>query len=105
MDTFERENGMIEYLGRIYRRSRRRMDISRAIGEDAEKSRAYIIDRDFVYLIDRTVMDCSPDTRHVIMNDYLRKSDSKWYIGYYSKSQYYRLRREAVKEFLHCLQG
>lgn len=104
MKSYEEEERMMEYLGRVYRRSRRRMDISRSIGEEAERSRAYISDRDYVYLIDRTMMDCSPDTRHVIMNDFLKKTNSKWYLGFFSRSYYYRIRRIAVREFLHCLQ-
>lgn len=105
MKTYEEEETVMQYLGKAYRRSRRRMDISNYLGETAENSKTYDSDRNYVYLIDRTVMDCSSDTRHVIINDYLKKSGPKWYVGYFSKSRYYRIRRDAVHEFLHCLQG
>lgn len=105
MKTYEEEEKVMQYLGRTYRRCRRRMDISKYLGETAESNDAYNHDRDYVYLIDRTVMDCSSDTRHVIINDFLKNSTPKWYVGYFSKSRYYRVRRDAVHEFLHCLQG
>ena len=105
MKTYEEEETVMQYLGRAYRRCRRRMDISQCLGEKAENSRTYDSDRNYVYLIDRTVMDCCSDTRHIIINDYLKKSAPKWYVGYFSNSRYYRVRRDAVHEFLHCLQG
>ncbi len=102
MKTYEEEETIMQYLGKAYRRSRRRMDILQHLGESSE---TYDKDRDYVYMIDRTVMDCSSDTRHVIINEYLKNSTPKWYVGYFSKSRYYRVRRDAVREFLHCLQG
>ena len=100
MIAYEQQVEMVEYIARAYRRALRRLDISRAMGEESED---LTTDKNYVYVIDRTIEDCSPDTRHVIMNEFLHKSNPLWYEGYFSKSRFYKVKREAVAEFLHCL--
>lgn len=39
----------------------------------------------------------------IIKNDYLEKRKVKWWLEFYTKSTYYRRKREAVKLFVDCL--
>ncbi len=100
MLSYEEQVEMVEYIAKAYRRALRRMDISRIVGEGNEDLDS---DKKYVYVIDRTIEDCSPDTRHVIVNEFLHKSNPQWYRGYFSKSRFYKVKRDAVAEFLHCL--
>ncbi len=37
------------------------------------------------------------------LHDFLNQSPRNWYCNYYAKSSYYRLKKEAVEEFVRCL--
>lgn len=58
---------------------------------------------DYVKEIDRTLDDCTEDTRLIIRKECLSMSESGWYENYYSRNTYYRLRKKAVIEFLRLL--
>lgn len=86
-----------------YRLCRRKM-------ESLEKQNAVALNMDdyrdalnYVTTIDRTLQDCSNDTRLIITQGFLNNGDPGWYDSYYSRNTYYRLRKKAVSEFLNGL--
>ena len=93
----------MKHLGHLYRRYRKEMDILEFNHAVQENYPTYSANADFVYRMDRNLRECSKDTRCIILNDYLLKSDPGWFTEYYSRSTYYRLKRKAVKEFVDCL--
>ena len=100
---FEQKDKVLKYIGEAYQRSRKRLDMRVRGRMVAENSRSYESDRDLVGLIDRTLRDCSADTRCIIINDYLISSRPAWYKSYYPASTYYRLKHKALEEFIRCL--
>jgi len=40
--------------------------------------------------------------KRIITKDFIEHADNHWWMSYYSKSTYYRLKREAMIEFLIC---
>lgn len=51
--------------------------------------------------VDLTVAVLKPITKLFIKNSYIDNSDDCWWCNIYSRSTYYRYRREAVEEFLY----
>lgn len=45
----------------------------------------------------------SPELKEIIVNDFIELKDKLWYLEFYSKSSYYRLKNEAMTTFLNCL--
>lgn len=49
-------------------------------------------------------LDClSVEQRQIITNDFIKKQEKNWYLEFYSRSTYYRLKNEAMNAFLNCL--
>lgn len=101
--TWQQKLNIMNHLGDAYRSSLRRIDL-------AEDSRFHYVsegisgDYAMKVLMERTLADCSANTRLITQNDFLEVKDRRWYTGYFSQSRYYRLRKKAVDEFLHCLE-
>lgn len=91
---------LVERIGSCYRRSRKRQDLMNNTGCIRENARLYHADADLIYLVDRTLKDCTKDTQNIIRHEFLEVSDPYWYEAYYSRSTFYRLKREAIDEFL-----
>ena len=60
-------------------------------------------DKDYLFLIDETLSRLSVEEQSVLRNDFLSPLSKNWWMEFYSKSTYYRLRHLAVDRFLHCL--
>ncbi|MBZ4195302.1 MG284/MPN403 family protein [Mycoplasma tauri] len=46
-------------------------------------------------------LECiSPESKHLLRKEFLEEKESYWYEKYYSKTTYYKYRRNAVDEFL-----
>lgn len=56
-----------------------------------------------VRIIDQIISFLDEDSRLIITNEFMYKSKNSWYLDYYSKSTYYRLKNEAMINFLDCL--
>lgn len=94
---------IVRYIGDIYQRSRKRMDIYTFQNCIRENQKTYNCDQGLVHLIDRTLADCTADTRCIIRRHYLEKNDPDWFLNYFARSTFYRLRKLAVQEFIRCL--
>ena len=94
---------VVERFGVMYRRALKRMDILENTGCICEDAAGYRSEADLVFLVNRALEDCSQDTQCIIKNEYLKVSDPYWYEQYYTRSTYYRLKREAVDEFVESL--
>ena len=52
------------------------------------------------FLFDPSLTCLKTEYRTILWHDYFRKAENGWWISYFSKTSYYRNRREAVKEFM-----
>ena len=101
--TEEGKEKICIYIGKIYMRARRRIDIYEIARCVRENQKCYDNDQQFVRMIDRSLEDCTPDTRKIIRKEFLEMQNTLWYMDFYSKSTYYRLRRRAIDEIIQCL--
>lgn len=53
-----------------------------------------------VFAVDNALSFMEKDHRDFITNDYLANDDRLWWIGFFSRSTYYRIKRKAMTEFL-----
>ena len=90
-------------IGEHYRLCRRRMESLEKQNAVSLNMEAYQDAMNYVSTIDRTLRDCSNDTKLIITQGFLNNSDPGWYDSYYSRNTYYRLRKKAVSEFLNGL--
>ncbi len=105
MDKGYEQNKIIaRYVGKEYQRSKQRMAIMEYAENGKRNSKQYKDDAAYVYAIDRVLNDCQRSTRNIIMHEYLTsEDDTNWYLDYYSRTTYYRMKKKAVEEFVHCL--
>ena len=57
----------------------------------------------FINHIDNALNSLDQELRRILINDFFEVRKDYWYLEYYTRSTYYRLRKEAIAEFLHCL--
>ncbi len=102
LDTEDMEK-IVKYIGKVYRRSKKRRDVFEYQKCIRENQALYDNDGSLIMLIDRTLMDCSKETQCIIRNEFLEIPEDMWYLPFFSRSAYYRLRKKALAEFMNCL--
>ncbi len=60
-------------------------------------------DKTYLFLIHETLKYLSYEEQRLLNNDFLMPITKNWWMDYYAKSTYYRLRYVAVSRFLDCL--
>ncbi len=93
---------IVLHVAKIYRKSNLRNTINKNYNVK-ENNLLYKQDKDFIHTIECLLGECSRDTRCIIENEFLKKTDSYWYLDFYTKSTFYRLKKKAVKEFIDCM--
>ena len=101
--TYSQQICIMKYLGDLYRASVRRIERAAESRSTAVHSQMYNDDCQLKSYMERTLRDCSPNTQLITSHEFFENSPSDWYRVYYSQTTYYRLKKKAVGEFLHCL--
>ena len=57
----------------------------------------------FLDAIDNGLNSLPAQLREIIYNEFVLNMPSDWWLDYYSKSSYYRLKNKAIDIFLDCL--
>ncbi len=94
-------NTIITKIAMQYRMARKYMDLAAYSGYIRERQAEYDESRSVIAIVDRSLQDCTRDTQLIIRKEYLENNvQDQWYLEYYSKTTYYRMRKKAMKEFL-----
>ncbi|MBW9212284.1 MULTISPECIES: MG284/MPN403 family protein [Terrabacteria group] len=91
IQCYQDQQRILMYVGQAYQCCKKKFQRS-----------AY--DEQFLNLIEKALMTCSTETNWIIRYDYLEKKKNNWYMEYFAKSSYYRLKKVAIVEFLNCLE-
>lgn len=102
--TYQQEKVILMYLTEIYCKAQTLTEIYRKEGKIEQNAVKYNQQAALIDLIDRTLNSCRPETRFIIIHTYIRKDGSDWYIPYYAKSTFYRMKKVAVHEFTRSFQ-
>ena len=101
--TYEEEKKMLEFLGESYRLAGRRSALMETEDCVGENRRIYDNDVRMIHHIDRCLQDCTKSAQLIIRMEFLEKSEKSWWQDTYSETTFYRLKKRAVEEFMHCL--
>ncbi len=101
--TYTKNKTIAKYIGKEYQRAKQRMDILEFSNSVERNAEVYHRDMTFVHTIDRLLFDCSRTTRLIVQHEFLANDEAEWFLDYYSRSTYYRMKRKAVEEFVNCL--
>ena len=88
---------IVNRLFELYRRSLRYIQINEELGIARGNLIAH---QEIVRLIELIIEELRSDHRLIITREYMNVPEPSWYVKYYSRSTFYRLRDEAVREFL-----
>lgn len=101
--TYQQKINLMNQIGDAYRGCVRRIDLAENSGITCVSER---ISDDYAFrnYLERALQDCTKDTQLITVNDFLEIHERTWYLRYFSQSSYYRHRKKAVDEYLHCLE-
>ena len=88
-----------------YRLSLRTMESLESQKAVARNRQDYDDAAEYVHTVDRALQDCSSDTRFIIRNGFLKNNEPDWYMSFYTRNTFYRLRKKAMTEFLTTLKN
>lgn len=99
---FEEKRLILQKISECYLKSSRRIEIYEYQGI-REESEQYQADCAVRQMIQIALNACSENTQIIIENEYLKSKQHEWYLNYYSRSNFYRLKKQAIHEFIDCL--
>lgn len=91
---------LITFHATIYRSLLSRLRYGNEINQESE---LLPCDKDYLFLIQESLKRLTAEEQRILNNDFLLPISKNWWMDYYSKSTYYRLKYLAVSRFLHCL--
>ncbi len=101
--TTQQQEQIMKYLIKCYKQSSNRIKRAEACNTIQENEKLYLSDKTTRMLVDDALNELSPDEREIIVNCYIDVKKEGWYLDYFSRSTFYRLKSKAVNKFLHCL--
>lgn len=57
----------------------------------------------YAYSIECSIEQLSKDERRILINEFIECEDKNWWMEFFSKTSYYRIKRNALTRFIHCL--
>lgn len=57
----------------------------------------------YVYTIEHALNQLNDEERSILTEENLKSNTKNWWMEYYSKSTYYRIKHRALERFIHCL--
>ena len=104
MNIMQKENeAIIKHLAGIYKKLKQQcydadhLMISESYNK--ELAEAY----EFVETIDAVLDAMDADEALILRCDYFENRTPKWYMNYFTRSTYYRIKTRAIDEFVRCV--
>ncbi len=57
----------------------------------------------YAYSIESSIEQLTQDERRILISEYIECTDKNWWMEFFSKTSYYRIKRRALTRFIHCL--
>lgn len=57
----------------------------------------------YAYSIQSSIEQLTKDERRILLSEYIDCVEKNWWMEYFSKTSYYRIKRRALSRFIHCL--
>lgn len=99
--TSNEKQVIIAHIADLYNQALAREElrkINASIEKDLEAN-----DKLIICIVEYALRRSSKESRTIINNDFVYKSEQSWYLAYFSKTTYYRYKAKAIDEFINCL--
>lgn len=97
-EKFKQKDNIIKKIGTDYRKTEFLKLNNFSINENLEEKRNYY--NELKLKVDYILLQLDEELSNLIFNEYLTTRKDNWWIYYYSKSTYYRLKNKAMNSFL-----
>lgn len=105
MDTFSFEelDTLTRYHLRFYRLYLKREHFRGEHLEVRESSHNPPLEKSYVFSIQTSLDQLDSDERQILVQECLENAPKNWWMNYFSKTTYYRIKYRAISRFIHCL--
>jgi hypothetical protein len=101
--NYKEKETLVHFHCRSYHQVKRRLQVQDMVGEIREAIPVYALA--YVLTIDDVLASLDEDAYRIIAHDFLQPSHKNWWMDYYAKTTYYRLKARSMDAFLRCLHG
>ncbi len=101
--TMQQKEQIMNYLMKCYRKSSYRAKQYEQFDMIAENQATYRYDKTTCLLVEVALQEMDTDEKRIITHDFMYPENNQWYLEYYTRSTYYRLKNRAIDKFLRCL--
>lgn len=101
--NFKEKEALVSFHCRSYHQVKRRIQVQDLVGEIREDIPTYALA--YVLTIDDVLTSLDEDSYRIIAHDFLQPTHKNWWMDYYAKTTYYRLKARSMDAFLRCLHG
>lgn len=101
--TFEELDILTRYHLRFYRLYLKKERFKEESLEVCERHAPQPLEKTYVYSIQTSLDQLDQDERHILTQEGLENAPKNWWMNYFSKSTYYRIKYRALSRFIHCL--
>ena len=88
---------------RFYKKQKSKTDFYLNHLEVSEAQTVKPLEKVYVYCIEQSLQELSEDERLILTKENLENTSKNWWMEYFSKSTYYRIKYKAMDRFIHCL--
>jgi hypothetical protein len=101
--NYKEKEVLVDFHCRSYHQVKRRLQIQDLVGDMREALPVYALA--YVLTIDDVLHSLDEDSYRIINHDFLHPTRKNWWMEYYAKTTYYRLKARSMDAFLRCLHG
>lgn len=101
--NFKEMEILVKFHCRSYHQLKRSIQVQGLVGEIKEESTVYALA--YILTIDDVLHSLDADAYRIIAHDFLESSPKNWWMEFYAKTTYYRLKGRSMQAFLNCLHG
>jgi hypothetical protein len=101
--NFKEKETLVSFHCRSYHQVKRRIQVQHMVAEVREAIPVYALA--YVLTIDDVLASLDEDSYRIIAHDFLHPTHKNWWMEYYAKTTYYRLKARSMDAFLRCLHG
>ncbi len=100
---FEELDTLVRFHLRFYKKQKSKEDFYANNMEVCEAQTHRPLEKVYVFCIEQSLSELSEDERLILTKENLESTNKNWWMEYFSKSTYYRLKYKAMDRFIHCL--
>jgi len=101
--NFREKETLVSFHCRSYHQVKRRIQVQNMVAEVRESIPVYALA--YVLTIDDVLASLDEESYRIIAHDFLHPAQKNWWMEYYAKTTYYRLKARSMDAFLRCLHG